>query len=39
MDGLLGGPKGMFGPPSQIIAGGGGGGGGPDPPLPTPMII
>ena len=38
MDGLLGGPKGMLPPPSQII---GGGGAGPSlalPPLPTPMI-
>ena len=36
MGGLLGGPKGMLVPPSQII----GGGAGPPwpPPLPTPMI-
>ena len=34
MGGLLGGPKGMLAPPSQII---GGGGAGPPPPLPPPL--
>ena len=40
--GILGGPKGMLGPPSQIIKGGvwggGGGGGGLAPPLPTSLF-
>ena len=36
MGGLLGGPKGMLAPPSQII---GGGAWPPCPPLPTPMLL